>query len=84
LRAARDLGLNLPAELSVVGVDDIPLAPFLEPPLTTLRQDFHLIGCEAARLLIRSVEQPNASRRELRMPVQLVVRRSTAAHDDNG
>ena len=80
LRAARDLGLEIPANLSVIGVDDIPLAAFFEPPLTTIGQDFHFIGREAARLLIRSIEQPDAPRRHLRMPVELVVRRSTAAY----
>lgn len=81
LRAARDLGLEVPADLSVIGVDDIPLAEFFEPPLTTIDQDFHFIGREAARLLIRSIEQPDAPRRHLRMPVELVVRRSTAVYD---
>ena len=58
LRAARDLYIPVPAQLSVIGVDDIPLATHLEPPLTTVRQDFAHIGREAARLLLRSVEQP--------------------------
>lgn len=78
LRAARDLSLEVPADLSVIGVDDIPLAAFFEPPLTTFRQDFHLIGREAACLLIQSIKQPDAPRRQVRMPVDLVVRRSTA------
>ena len=83
LRAAKDLGLEVPADLSVIGVDDIPLAAFFEPPLTTFRQDFHLIGREAARLLIRSIEQPETPRRQRRMPIELVVRRSTAICDVN-
>lgn len=78
LRAARDLGLKVPGELSVIGVDDIPLAEFLEPPLTTFRQDFQLIGREAARLLIQSIDQPDAPSRQLRLPAELIVRRSTA------
>lgn len=81
LRAARDLGLEVPADLSVIGVDDIPLAPFLSPPLTTMRQDFQLIGREAARLLIHSVKQAEAPRHQLRLPVALVIRRSTAVHN---
>jgi LacI family repressor for deo operon, udp, cdd, tsx, nupC, and nupG len=82
LRAARDLGLQIPRDLSVIGVDDIPLSSFFDPPLTTFRQDFHQIGVQAARLLIRSIEQPQARRRQLRMPVELVVRRSTAVYED--
>lgn len=82
LRATRDLGLDLPRDLSVIGIDDIPLAPFLAPPLTTLHQDFLLIGREAARLLIRSVKEPDAPRRQLRLPVELIVRRSTAVAEN--
>ena len=78
LRATRDLGLEIPHDLSVIGVDDIPLADFLEPPLTTFRQDFQLIGREAARLLIQSIDQTDASSRQMRLPAELIVRRSTA------
>lgn len=81
LRAARDLGLHIPDNLSVVGVDDIPLAEFLMPPLTTFRQDFQQIGREAARLLIHSIDQPGAQSRQRRLPAYFVARRSTARFD---
>lgn len=78
LRAARDRGLVIPQQLSVIGVDDIPLAAYFAPPLTTFKQDFAHIGREAARLLIEQVEQPDAPSRQLRLPAQLIGRRSTA------
>ena len=78
LRAARDHGLAVPAALSVVGVDDIPLATHFEPPLTTVRQDFAEIGREAARLLIRALEEPNAAAEHIRLAPHLVIRHSTA------
>lgn len=77
LRAARDLGLEIPKQLSVIGVDDIPLAAYFAPPLTTLKQDFDNIGREAARSLIRAVEQPDAPTQQLRLPAELIIRRST-------
>ena len=77
LRAASDLGLAVPGQLAVIGVDDIPMAAYLEPPLTTVRQDFQQIGREAARLLIRALLEPDAPRRHLRLPAELVVRRSS-------
>jgi DNA-binding LacI/PurR family transcriptional regulator len=43
-RAVNEAGRRIPADLSVVGIDDIPLAPFYNPPLTTVRQDFKLLG----------------------------------------
>jgi LacI family repressor for deo operon, udp, cdd, tsx, nupC, and nupG len=78
LRAARDLGLRVPEQLSVIGVDDMPLASYFDPPLTTMGQDMTAIGREAARLLIRAVEQPGAMPQEhLRLPAELIVRQST-------
>lgn len=77
LRAATDRGVRVPQGLSVIGVDDIPMAAYFEPPLTTLRQDFARIGGEAARLLIDVIEQPEVPRRHLRIPAELIVRRST-------
>ncbi len=77
LRAASDLGVNVPAQLSVIGVDDIPLAAYFDPPLTTLRQDFAHIGQEAARLLIQAIEQPTAPRQHVRLPAAFIARRST-------
>jgi DNA-binding LacI/PurR family transcriptional regulator len=79
LRAATDLGVPVPDQLSVIGVDDIPMSPYFEPPLTTIRQDFLRIGQEAARLLIRALNQPFAPRQHLRLPAELIVRRSTSA-----
>ncbi|MCB9418233.1 MAG: LacI family DNA-binding transcriptional regulator [Ardenticatenaceae bacterium] len=77
LRAARDLGLQVPDQLSVIGIDDIPLAAYFEPPLTTFRQDFARMGTEAVRLLIGSVENPDMPRRQMRLPAQLILRQST-------
>lgn len=77
LRAARDAGMRLPDDLSVIGVDDIPLAAYFAPPLTTIRQDFADIGCRAARLLIRAIETPESTREHLLLPGELIARRST-------
>ena len=78
MRAARDCGLHIPDQLSVIGVDDIPLSQHFSPPLTTLRQDFAAIGRRAAQLLIRTVESPQAVHEHLLLPAELIKRRSTA------
>ena len=78
VRAARDLGLRVPAELSVVGFDDIELARYTDPPLTTVRQHVHDKGREAVRLLLSSParrEDRTDSRTELE--TRLVIRGST-------
>ena len=77
LRAARDAGLLVPDELSVIGIDDIPLAAYFAPPLTTVRQDFSAIGRQAARLLIRAVQEPQTEHEHLLLPGEFILRRST-------
>lgn len=79
LRAAREHGLHLPDDLSVIGVDDIPLVSYFDPPLTTIRQDFEQIGREATRLLIQAIRQPEAQAQHRQLPAQLVKRRSTTS-----
>ena len=44
LRALHEAGLEIPRQVSVVGFDDIPEAPYFTPPLTTVRQDFAEVG----------------------------------------
>ncbi len=77
LRAARDLGLQVPTQLSIIGIDDIPLAAYFAPPLTTLKQDFVALGREAIGLLVQAVKKPEASHQHLRLPAELILRRST-------
>jgi DNA-binding LacI/PurR family transcriptional regulator len=78
LRAAAELNLTVPEQLSLIGVDDIPMASYLSPPLTTLRQDFAEIGRLAAQLLIETVSNPNTQRQHLTLPATLIPRHSTA------
>ena len=49
LRAMHEAGRDVPGELSVVGFDDIPEAPYFLPPLTTVRQDFNEMGTRSLR-----------------------------------
>lgn len=78
IRALHQAGLRVPDDVSVIGVDDLPLASYFDPPLTTVRQDMTEIGRAAAQALIEAVENPLAVKRQVRLPVELVVRASTA------
>jgi len=78
LRQARDLGLELPGQLSVIGVDDIPMSAYFSPPLTTMRQDFQAIGQKAARLLLGAIEKSDTAQQQLLIKATPIWRRSTA------
>lgn len=77
IRALHELGRRVPEDISVIGFDDMPLASYYDPPLTTIHQDTDRMGREAAKLLIRAIESPEKKRRHLCMPVELVQRKST-------
>jgi DNA-binding LacI/PurR family transcriptional regulator len=78
MSAAREQGLRIPDDLSVVGFDDIDLAAHVDPPLTTVHQPIRQKGADAVRLLLAEVEQREANRPEhLRLATRLIVRGST-------
>lgn len=78
LETARELGIRVPEQLSVVGFNDIALASQVTPLLTTVRQPLARIGEQAARLLVARVEaQPIAMMAHVFEP-ELIVRGSTA------
>lgn len=79
LRALREHGRRVPADVSVVGFDDIPEAAYLSPPLTTVRQDFAELGRRCLRLLIAEIEERADRGEQLLLDTELVVRASTAA-----
>jgi len=78
IRALRDAGRSVPEDISVMGFDDIPLASYFDPPLTTIRQDIPYSGQQAVRLLMRRIEAPEAPPQTVLVPAELVVRQSTA------
>ncbi|HXG26582.1 MAG TPA: LacI family DNA-binding transcriptional regulator [Candidatus Binatia bacterium] len=78
MRTAREVGLRIPDDLSVVGFDDIDLAAHVDPPLTTVHQPIRQKGADAVRLLLAEVEQRADHRpRRLRLETRLTVREST-------
>ncbi len=77
LRAARDANLKVPSQLAVIGVDDMPLASYFDPPLTTMQQDMPRIGQEATCMLLDILKGKDQSPRQLKLTAQLIVRQST-------
>lgn len=77
LRAARELGLRVPEDLSVVGFDDIDIAQHTNPPLTTVHQPIRRKGESAVRLLLSVVERRDLRPEQLRLETRLIIRGST-------
>ncbi len=71
-------GLRCPADISLVGFNDMPLVDRIDPPLTTLRIQHYEIGAEAVRILLDDLENPHPPARTLMLKPRLMVRGSTA------
>ena len=79
LRALHEAGRAIPGDVSVVGFDDIPEAPFFTPPLTTVRQDFDEMGRRGLLLLLDTMESAQWPPPNRVVEPELVVRASTGA-----
>ncbi len=83
LAALGEAGLRVPEDLALAGFDDIPIARYVAPALTTIRVPIAALGASALEALVKVLETPQArpaeaARTEV-MPVELVVRRSCGA-----
>ena len=81
IEIARELGLRVPEDLSVVGFDNVPEAANAVPALTTVAQPLHQMGAEAVRLLL-GLLGGGTSEEHLLLPATLVVRASTAPPEE--
>ncbi|NSC21354.1 LacI family transcriptional regulator [Streptomyces albus subsp. chlorinus] len=79
IRAARQRGLAVPGDVSVIGFDDSPLIAFTDPPLTTIRQPVTAMGQAAVRALLEEIGGTPAPHSEFVFLPELVVRGSTAS-----
>jgi len=77
LRAAREQGVRVPEDLAVVGFDDLPIAAWLDPALTTVRQPLAEMG-DAAVTLAYQAREGGCATTHLELATRLVVRASTA------
>jgi DNA-binding LacI/PurR family transcriptional regulator len=75
-RAIIEAGLRIPQDVSLVGFDDIDEAEMFAPPLTTVRQDWGLLGRQSLRVALEM--ERGAPPEHVRLPTALVLRDSTA------
>jgi len=80
LSALRESGVEVPEEMAVAGFDDIPLARYMDPPLSSVHVPIHELGAKAVELLLHGITHKNDhTRRRERVSTELVIRRSTGA-----
>ena len=78
MRAARERGLRIPEDVSIVGFDDVEHASIVTPSLTTVRQPLAEMGRTAVSLLVRLLEHQSVETLSIQLATRLVVRESTA------
>lgn len=82
MRAMTELGRRVPEDVSVVGIDDIALAAYATPPLTTVSQSFEATGQRAFFHLLRQMQDPDTPQEPELVTPRLIVRGTTAAARD--
>jgi DNA-binding LacI/PurR family transcriptional regulator len=76
LRAAEELDINVPGDVSVIGYDDIEITEYLH--LTTIRQKLFQSGQRGAKLLLEEINDPAAQPQKIILPTELIQRKTTA------
>lgn len=77
IRAAEDMHLHIPTDLSLASYDDIAMANYLVPRLTTVAKDAERMGREAVKLLLARIQEPNRPYQRINMPARVIIREST-------
>lgn len=75
----KKFGKKVPRDYSIVGFDDLIISEYITPSLTTIRQDIFKKGRTAAELVVKSIEEKNHQHGTVELPVELIVRDSTAS-----
>lgn len=80
-RAAHELGLRIPEDISIIGFDDLEISSYLNPPLTTVAQPTFDIGYTAAQYLLQAITQPGTPIPNKMFETQFTIRSSTKTLD---
>ncbi|MCL6603384.1 MAG: LacI family transcriptional regulator [Paenibacillus sp.] len=76
MMAVKDSGLSVPDDISIMGYDDVDLAKYVTPALTTVRQDTALLGSRAAEILFDTINGSQSEHQALVLPTKVIVRDS--------
>ena len=76
LKAIYEAGLKVPDDISLIGFDNLEISQYLTPGLTTIKQEISLKGQKAVELLLKHIENPDLSKQEEILPLQIIERDS--------
>ena len=76
VRQLRESGYDVPNDISVIAYDDIPMASYTDPPLTTIRQPLEQFGIEAAKIIINRINNKKNEPVNIRLVPTLIERKS--------
>nr|WP_280521330.1 substrate-binding domain-containing protein [Paenibacillus mangrovi] len=80
LRALDEIGLRVPEEISIVSIDDIEMAQYVNPPLTTVRVLPEEMGATAIKLIVDQIMSHREAALHVSIPTELVIRKSCGAN----
>lgn len=76
IEAIRSRGLSVPEDVAVIGFDDIQMASYIQPALTTIRQPMRQFGTLAVQQLLRRIQDPSSAVETILLPTELIIRQS--------
>ena len=79
MKGFKERGMRIPQDISITGFDDLEVSRYLDPPLTTVAQPAEKIGEKSAELLFQLIDKLDPSQTEYVLPIEFVLRGSTAA-----
>ncbi|GAB4531519.1 MAG: LacI family DNA-binding transcriptional regulator [Anaerolineae bacterium] len=82
MAAIREYGLSIPDDVALVGFDDVPLARYMDPPLTTVRLPATELGSQAGQMIIKLIQDGEVGVRNVILETELIVRASCGAQSD--
>jgi len=77
MKAVKEKGFRIPEDIAFIGFDDIQLASYMDPPLTTVRQPIFEMGTTAINLLVGMIEGKVKGTQQIELPTQLIIRKSS-------
>ena len=76
MKAAKEIGVEIPKDIALVGFSDIRLSSMVSVPLTTIKEDTHLMAHEGVNLLIDQLEKKRSKKYVKKLPGKLIIRKS--------